>query len=311
MRNAVSAVTGIISAVRRLFRSREDIDWRDAKAPGRIATIDGIGVHYVEYGNGPPVVLIHGFAGHTFSFRHLIPDLARDHRVFAFDLKGFGYSERPASSDYSLGAQARLVVRLMDTLGIANAALVGHSMGGEVAMRVAAGWPERVERIVLAASISGERVPTLPLLPIFRSIFRLFARLFGQRLFKRMFDDPKHATRDVLEAYRAPSRIRRSADAAFNVVRHARRDKTVDFKRITQPVLILWASHDRIVPRWVLGRLRKRLPQAGVIHIAQSGHLLLEEQPEACNAAIRSFITGVRQEPAAPVGAVDTAGPAS
>ena len=164
-------------------------------------------------------------------------------------------------------------------------------------MRVAAGWPDRVDCVVLAGSISGKRFPSLPLLPFLKPIFGILARVFGHRLLKRMFYDPRHATKEVLQAYRAPARIRGSADAAFNVVRHARRDKTVDYKRISQPILILWASHDRIVPRWVLGRLRKRFPRAEVIDIDRAGHLLLEEQPEACNAAIRRFLTAPPSAP--------------
>jgi pimeloyl-ACP methyl ester carboxylesterase len=293
MRRVIIAVTAIGSALlalSRLVRRREDIDWRDAEVPGRIATIDGVGIHYIERGNGPPIVLIHGFGGHTFSFRYLIPDLATDHRVVALDLKGFGYSERPPKSDYSLGEQARLVVGLMDALGIERAALIGHSMGGEVAMRVAVGWPERVERLVLAASISGERFPSLPLLPIIKPFLRLFARLFGRRVYKRMFYDRQLATADVLDAYRAPSRIRGSSDISYAVMRDVRRDKTVDFKRIKQAVLILWASHDRIVPRWVLGRLRRRLPEAEVVKVVRAGHLLLEERPDECSASIRRFL---------------------
>src|SRR3989442_15747988 len=177
---AAGAIIAALIAVSRFFRRREDIDWRDADAPGRIATIGGVGINYIDRGSGPAVVLIHGFGAHTFSFRYLIPDLAKDHRVVALDLKGFGYSERPKKSDYSLSAQARLVVRLMDTLGIESAALVGHSMGGEVAMRVAAGWPQRVERLVLAASVSGDRIPTLPMLPIIKPFLPLIAKLIGR-----------------------------------------------------------------------------------------------------------------------------------
>ena len=310
----LKSILSSIRALPALFRPRENIDWRDANAPGRVVTVDGVGVHYLEQGAGPAVVLVHGYGGHTYTYRYLIPELARDHRVVALDLKGFGYSERPRKSDYSISAQARLVARFMDALDIQQASLVGHSMGGEVAMRVAAGWPERTDRIVLAGSISGERFPSLPLLPILKPIFGMLARLFGHRLLKRMFYDPRHATREVLQAYRAPARIRGSADAAFNVVRHARRDKTVDYKRITQQVLILWASYDRIVPRWVLGRLRKHFPRAEVIEIERAGHLLLEEQPSACNEAIRSFLTERKRDDAATQDlprAVDIGRPAS
>lgn len=296
MRKAIAAGGGIIVAaltLRWLVRPREDIEWRRARPPGSIIEIDGVGVHYIERGGGPDaVVLIHGFGGHTYTFRYLVPELSRDHRVVALDLKGFGYTERPKNSDYSLGEQARLVMRLMDELGIDRASLVGHSLGGEVAMRMASGWPERMERIVLAASVSGDRIPTLPVTPLIKPLLWFVGRLFGRRLFRRMFYDERKATKEVLEAYRKPLRIKGSGDAVYQLLRDGRREKAVDSKRITAPVLILWASTERILPRWTLTRLRKRFPRAEVVTVEHAGHLLLEEQPEASNGAIRRFVTG-------------------
>ena len=313
MRKAITAVRGAVVAALRLrwlIRPREDIDGRSANPPGQIVDVDGVGIHYIERGRGPSVFLLHGFGGHTYTFRYLIPELARDHRVVAVDLKGFGYSERPKKSDYSLGEQARLVVRLMDELGIDRASVAGHSLGGEVALRIAAGWPERVERVVLAASVSGDRIPTLPVTPLIKPLMWLFGRLFGRRLFRRMFYDKRKATREVLDAYRRPLRIKGTGDAVYQLLRDGRREKPVDSTRITAPVLILWAAAERILPWGTLGRLRRRFPRAAVVTIDRAGHLLLEEQPEASNAAIRRFLAG---DPArvAPREVVDIGKPAS
>jgi pimeloyl-ACP methyl ester carboxylesterase len=299
MRKAIAAVGGAIAtvvALRWLRRPREDINWRDAKPPGQIIDVDGVPMHYVERGSGTTVILIHGFGGHTYTYRYLIPDLARDHRVVAVDLKGSGYSGRPKKGDYSLGEQARLVVRLMDILGIERASVVGHSLGGEVAMRIAAGWPERVERLALAASVSGDRIPTLPVTPLIRPFLWLFSRLFGRWLFRRMFYDKRKATKEVLEAYRRPLRIKGTGNAVYQTLRDGRREKPVDSGGIKQPVLILWASHERILPGRTLSRLRKRLAHAEVVTIDRAGHLLLEEQPEETNRAVRSFLDDRGQE---------------
>ncbi len=210
MRKAIAAVGGAVAAVaalRWLRRRKEDIDWRSARPPGAIVDVDGVPIHYIERGSGPAAaVLIHGFLGHTYSFRYLIPELAKDRRVVAVDLKGSGYSGRPQKGDYSLTEQARLVIRLMDKLGIDRASFVGHSLGGEVAMRLAANWPERVEKLVLAASVSGDRIPSLPVTPLIKPILWLIGRLFGRRIFRRQFYDPRKATKEVLEAYRRPLR---------------------------------------------------------------------------------------------------------
>jgi pimeloyl-ACP methyl ester carboxylesterase len=296
MRKAIGAVGGAVASVaalRWLRRRKEDIDWRSARPPGRIIDVGGVPVHIIERGSGPDsAVLIHGFLGHTYSFRYLIPELAKNRRVVAVDLKGFGYSGRPGKGDYSLSEQARLVVHLMDKLGIDRGAVVGHSLGGEVAMRMAANWPERVEKLVLVASVSGDRIPSLPVTPLIKPLLWLIGRLFGRRIFRRQFYDPRKATKEVLDAYRRPLRIKGTGHAVYQTLRDMRREKAVNSSRIAAPVLILWASHERILPRWVLSRLRKRFPRAEVITIERAGHLLLEEQPDAANAAIRTFLAG-------------------
>ena len=295
MRKAIAAVGGAVAAaasLRWLRRRREDIAWRSARPPGRIVDVEGIPIHIVERGSGPnAAILIHGFLGHTYSFRYLIPELAKDQRAVAVDLKGSGYSGRPKKGDYSLTEQARLVIRLMDKLGIDRASVVGHSLGGEVAMRIAANRPERVDKLVLAASVSGDRIPSLPVTPLIKPVLWLIGRLFGRRIFRRQFYDPRKATKEVLEAYRRPLRIKGSGDAVYQTLRDMRREKAVDSSRIVAPVLMLWASHERILPRWVLSRLRKRFPRAEVITIDRAGHLLLEERPDAATAAIRRFLT--------------------
>jgi len=315
MRKAIAVVGGAIVGIvsfRWLTRRREDIDWRSAKPPGQIVDVDGVPMHYIERGTGPnAAVLIHGFLGHTYSFRHLIPELANDHRVVAVDLKGFGYSGRLKKSDHSLTEQARLVVRLLDALGIDRASIVGHSMGGEVAMRTAATFPDRVERVVLAASVSGDRLPSLPVTPLIKPFLWLFGRIFGRRIFRRQFYDQSKATKEALDAYRRPIRIKGTGDAVYQLLRDGQREKRVDHSRINQPVLIVWASQERILPRWVLARLRKHFPRAEVITIDRAGHLLLEEQPEASNAAIRRFLTGRADAPAGERPTVDIGHPAS
>jgi len=286
---AVLGLAGSVFALRRVFRSDETIDWEDAPLTGRLTTVDGVAVHHTDEGQGPAVVLIHGFGGHTFSFRKNIPALAEHFRVIAVDLKGFGYTERPRKSDYSLTAQARMVVGLMEALGIESAAVVGHSMGGEVAMRIAAGFPERVEKLLLVASVSGDRFPSLPPTPIMRPFMAAFGRLTSRFLLRRAFYDRAHLTEEVRQGYRAPRRIRGFMDGIYQIFRDWRHDLPIAFEKITQPALILWARAERL-PNWMLDRLRTRLPQAEVHFVEEAGHLVLEEQPEAANRLMLRFL---------------------
>ncbi len=99
-------------------------------------------------GEGPAVVLLHGFGSSLDMWRPLLPELAEDHRVLALDLKGFGWTDRPRG-DYSPSAQAQLVWAVLNERGIERAALVGHSWGAAVALAMALASPERTTRIAI------------------------------------------------------------------------------------------------------------------------------------------------------------------
>ena len=196
----IGGVAAVMAAIRLLIRRREVIDWSDARGPGKVIDVDGVAIHYVERAppgrsrdEVPTIVMIHGFGGHTFSFRHQLSEFGDEYRCVAIDLKGFGYSARPKGGDYSLTEQARLMLRTMDLLDIDRAVLIGHSMGGEVAMRIAATAPERVEKLILAASVSGERAPMAPRVGIFRPLMPAASRIVGVSAWRRMFYDRSEA----------------------------------------------------------------------------------------------------------------------
>ena len=297
----VTFLAGIFS-LRWLTKSREDTDWAAAQRPGKVLTVDGVNLHYVDAGNPacPAIVMIHGFGGHTFSFRCQLTGFSRDYYAVAIDLKGFGYSDRQPEGDYSLTEQARLILRAMDALKIGKAALIGHSMGGEVAMRVAVSAPLRIERLVLAASVSGQRVPFLPRPRFIRPFMPGLARLAVRRNFgKKMFYDPSSVDVENIHAtYLDAARITGSLNTVWQMWTDVPHDKPIDYAAITQPVLILAAEKERVIPLYprVLAYLRAKLPHAQVLTIQRTGHLLLEENPTDANAAIRAFLQQVMTE---------------
>jgi pimeloyl-ACP methyl ester carboxylesterase len=292
-----AAVGGIAAfmSLRWLMKSREDTAWEEASRPGKVIGVDGVAVHYVDSGSGPPLVMIHGFAGHTYSFRHQIAEFSRDHRCIAIDLMGFGYSGRPTDADYSLEAQANLVLHTLDALEVGTFTLAGHSLGGEVAMRIAAKTPERVEKLILVASVPGVKPVLLPRLSIFRPFLRPAARLTALNAWRNMFYDASKLDTDAIRsAYIKPMRIQGTGNTVWEMWRDVRHDPVVDFKRITMPTLILWAEKERIIP--FPGRayrhLQKKLPHAETAIIPRTGHLLLEENPADANEAIHRFLAG-------------------
>src|SRR5271166_4557617 len=113
--------------------------------------LTGGAISYTKTGSGPAVLLIHGLGGTRRTWEHLIPGLARTHTVIAPDLPGHGLSDPPAG-DYSLGAHACAMRDLLLALGHPRASVVGHGLGGAVAMQSAYQFPERIERVVLISS---------------------------------------------------------------------------------------------------------------------------------------------------------------
>ncbi|MEX0785238.1 MAG: alpha/beta fold hydrolase [Dehalococcoidia bacterium] len=272
-----------------------------AHPPGAFVDLNGLRVHYIQAGEGDPVVLIHGWNGSTFSFRYAIPELARHYRVVALDLKGYGYSDRPASGDYSLTAQSELVAALMSRLGIARAAVIGHSMGGSVAMRLALGHPERVSRLALVSSVSGELRPALrlgklvgPLLPLGAPL-SLHRQGFRRRAFRSAVHDPALVTPDTLEAYFRPMRMRGHLRSLGAQLGGRARDAAIPYERILQPTLILWGEQDRWLPPSRGEQLASRLPNAELRWVPSAGHLPLEEQPDVCNRLLLEFLEAPKE----------------
>ncbi len=293
------ALAALWTYARCLVRRYENLALADVSKPGDIIRLEGVAIHYVDKGEGSPLVLIHGLGGCIYNFRYNIPVLAERLRVVALDLKGFGYSERPTPSDYSLTAQARLVGELMDRLGISRAAVLGHSMGGAIALRLAAISPEKVDRLIMVGSAPPDRmVPRVAASRPLRALLRMAAALvlhqprLRERVLRQGFYDPSFLTPEMLAEFGQFARIRGSADAAASLVSDAARDEPLDLSQVSQPVLLLWGEGDRwtnvSVARW----LADRLPNARLQVIDRARHMVLEERAKEANDAILAFLSG-------------------
>jgi pimeloyl-ACP methyl ester carboxylesterase len=271
---------------------KEDRDWRDVDRPGRIVEIDGYGVHVVERGAGPAMLLLHGFGGQTYSYRHQIEWFSRSHRVVAVDLKGYGYSERHRDTDLSRDGQVAMLKALLHELGIDRTTLVGHSMGGGIAQRFAAAHPGEVDVLILVASAGEQperfrrRLPTR----VIRPLLPVIARVAADRLWRASWYDPARAREEDHREYMRPARLKGSMDGLMSMMNASTTDAPIDYGRITMPVLLLSGAGDRVVPLSRAQELRERMPQARLVVVDKAGHLLLEERPEECNRAIDDFL---------------------
>ena len=265
--------------------------------------IDGREANYIDVGEGPALVFVHGLGASWQSWLENIPEFARDHRVVAMDLPGFGGSDLP-DGDISIEYYANWVFRLLDELGIESAAVVGNSMGGFIAAEMAIRRPERVQRlaVVSAAVFWQDYRRAQPLVQLARLSDAIVARALT-----RVTDDV--ATRPRLRAwalatagFRYPHLI--SPELAHEMVRSARRtdgflpalEALADFPleeelpKISCPALIVWGAHDTLVPVKDAKRMEELIPGSRRVVFERTGHVAMLERPERFNRLLRDFL---------------------
>ncbi|HEX5480279.1 MAG TPA: alpha/beta hydrolase [Dehalococcoidia bacterium] len=284
---------GLAAVAARRLGLREDLDWESVAKPGEVIAIGGYRVHYVDAGAGPAILLVHGFGGSTYQFRYQLPPLSAAHRVIAVDLKGFGYSERSATTGLSMSDQADMLAALLDRLGIEHATVVGHSMGGGVVQRFACAYPQLVDALVLASSINlAHHIPRFRApSALLRPVLPVLAGVAASRLLSTSVYDSASLTPDVREEYLRPARIRGSMDGLLKMMRDRAHDHPVDVSQIRAPVMLLWGAHDRVVPLKVAHEIRAQIPHARLVVIERAGHLLFDERPEEVTRALLDFIS--------------------
>jgi pimeloyl-ACP methyl ester carboxylesterase len=257
--------------------------------------IDGTPIRMIDTGAGTPVVFIHGIGASIYGWRHEIPAVvAAGYRVIAFDNRGFGFSGKPARG-YGNADYTRLVVALLDSLGISSAVLVGHSMGGAIAAEVALRYPDRVRGMVLIdAAGFGVRWPGLlkiarwPLVGAVATGFR--GRWVTGRIVRSMFADPSKVTEADVDQYYAPVPESDFGRALRTVLREFRFDTLAGrLGQIQTPTLILWGDADRFIPPAVGTRFARELPRSEFVLISHAGHDSPEESPEEVNRLLLAF----------------------
>ncbi|MCP4448546.1 MAG: alpha/beta hydrolase [Myxococcales bacterium] len=272
-------------------------------------TIDGVRLHYVDVGEGPPVVLIHGFGSSLEIWHKVVPELSPDHRVIAIDLKGFGWSSRP-EGDYSPTEQGRLVLALLSKLGVERADIVGHSWGGSVALALALQAPERVERIALyGAWIYEEQLPPFFLWARAWGVGEfLFSAFYGERMEEQVahaYYDPSSVPQERLDAIEELFSRPGTKAAALTAVRDQRYDRIQKrYKTLKHPTLLLWGRDDQVARLHFGERLRSDIPNARLNVYPRCGHIPMLE---AAGASTRDLVEFLQPQDVASLEAPSTA----
>lgn len=261
-------------------------------------TVDGVRLRYVRAGTGPAVVLLHGFASSIFTWRDVIPALARGHDVVAVDLPNFGGSEiRP---DLPPGAYVRLVVGLMDRLGVDRASLAGNSLGGGTAVLVAALHPGRVDHLVLIDSVgynlAAKDRPWLLRVAGLRPLARLIEALPVRRAvvtlaLRQIFFDDRLVTAERIDEYVAPL-LRPGAVAAAQALLASSDEMGLPgiVARVRVPTLVIWGREDSWVPVEHADRFLADIPGSRKVVIDRCGHLPQEERPAEVTRLLEEFL---------------------
>ncbi|MEZ4443688.1 MAG: alpha/beta fold hydrolase [Polyangiaceae bacterium] len=246
-------------------------------------------------GEGPPVLLIHGFASSLDAWKTVVPALVDRHRVIAVDLKGFGWSDRPAG-DYSPRAQAAMLLELLDQLKVERVALVAHSWGSSVALALALQAPERVTRIALYdAWVYEEQLPTTFLMArasgVGETLFGLYYRERPEDKVALAFYDERFVTQELVDTINDQLDRPGTTAAALAAVRGQRfSEMQAMYRKIEQPVLLLWGREDRVTLLEFGERLSLELPNAKLAVYPQCGHFPMIEAKNPSNRDLRAFL---------------------
>ena len=316
------AVIGLVLAALALFTAWTARQVEKRVPPeGRFLEIDGERIHYVDEGSGPPLLLIHGLAGQTRNFTcALLGKLKQDFRVVILDRPGSGYSTRSAAAPANIAAQACTISRLCQALGLEQPLVVGHSLGGAVALGLALNHPEQVAGLALLAPVTHQPERTPPPFDGLAIRSPLLRRLIASTVATPLSIANRERALDILFgpqpvpvdfaiagggllALRPCSFVSASADlmAAHTDLN----DMPTRYQELTMPIGILYGAADRVLdPAFHGNGLLAKVPSADLELIEGAGHMILIASADRVAAFIarmaqRAAFADVKLAPAA------------
>jgi pimeloyl-ACP methyl ester carboxylesterase len=271
-------------------------------ALGKFVLVDGKKVHYLEKGEGEPVILIHGFLYHTVMWKKNIDDLAKKFKVYAVDLWGWGYSERLKEDEYSYERYEKQIVGFMDALNIKKATLAGQSMGGGISVYVAAHYPQRVDRLILVApSVIPYPMTTIGKIYQLPFIGEFMNAIPGNALMENniktiWFYDKNKATEEYCKEVLQPLSIKGSYAGLMFIIRNVLKEPYVEkeanlLAKMAIPTLIIHGREDKAIPLDRSTKLNDLWKGSKLVIFDKAGHSPHEEYPEKFNQLALEFLS--------------------
>ena len=279
----------------------------NATSAERTVTLHGHTFSYGDSGSGPALLFIHGLLGSQRQWAHLVDRLDEDHRVIVPDLFGHGESAKPMG-DYSLGAHAATLRDLLDRLEIDRVTLIGHSLGGGIAMVFSYLFPERVERLVLVSSggLGREVSPllrsaTLPgaeyVLPVIASGWMRDRLASAGRALQKVGVNPGSDITQVWQGFTSlgDADTRRAFLATTRAVIDPGGQSVTAHDYLPEtapmPTLVVWGTRDRMIPAWHAASATTSIPQCRVELFQGAGHFPHLDDPDRFADVVRDFVT--------------------
>ena len=274
-------------------------DWAERYAKGKFIDLAGRRTHFVERGQGKPVILIHGFNLDLHTWTKNLDQLAARFRVYAPDLWGQGYSTRqPLQYGYDLFEEQ--VLLFMETLDIEKASLVGHSMGGGTAIVFALRNPEQVEKLILVDSTG---IPTT--LPFRSKVFRLKGiaefllslptdRIRRMNLLDIWIHDRHSLTADIYREFTHYQKIVGTTEALLSILRadffNTLEAEIRDLGKLGIPTLIVWGREDVSLPVHNAKEMHRLIPGSRLELLDRAGHLANFDRADEFNQLAIEFL---------------------
>ena len=272
-------------------------------------TTNGVKLHYVTQGEGDLMLMLHGFPEFWYSWRHQIPEFAKNYKVVALDLRGYNDSDKPADkSAYVMDEFIRDVEGVIKGLGYDKCILVGHDWGGAIAWNFAYAHPEMVERLIIlnlphpAKFAEGMRNPQ----QLLRSSYMFFFQIPWlpefliqssdyqpiETAIKGMAVNKSAITKEDLEAYKDAAAKRGAMTATLNYYRNIfqQRMTSQDWSVLEVPTLMIWGEKDTALGKELTYGTEAYVRDFQIKYIPDCSHLVQQEQPQLVNQDMREFL---------------------
>ena len=260
----------------------------------RSTTIRGERIHYYEGGSGQPVLLVHGLGSRAEDWANIMPQLKQaGFHVYAIDLLGYGRSARPADASYSIPEEAGYVEAFLAQRNLDKVNLVGWSMGGWVAMRVALDQPARIDRLVLCDSAGIRFSPNFDVRDFQPTTVNTVRRLY-RMLTPRPVEIPDFLARDMVRKFRKMNWVvDRSTRSMF------RGDALLDGRlgALQMPTLIMWGKQDHLIPLASAISMHQQIPQSVLEIYDGCGHLAPGQCANRIGPRMADFLNGKAPQP--------------